>query len=95
MRQKADDYAFAPCSVFRMMTALIPFISPAWELTKSLILWNFIPKLRFIPTRRNTMKKERILEELYNAVKEELKPSAEARQAESRFVEIREKFLKM
>lgn len=40
------------------------------------------------------MKKERILEELYNAVKEELKPSAEARQAESRFVEIREKFLK-
>ena len=40
------------------------------------------------------MKKEKILEELYNAVKEEIKPSAETRQAESNFVEIREKFLK-
>ena len=40
------------------------------------------------------MKKEKILEELYNAVKEEIKPSAETRHAESNFVEIREKFLK-
>ena len=40
------------------------------------------------------MKKEEILELLYNAVKEELQPSAEEKQAEKEFVEIREKFLK-
>ena len=40
------------------------------------------------------MKKEEIIELLYNAVKEELQPTAEVRQAEKEFVEIREKFLK-
>ena len=40
------------------------------------------------------MKKEEILELLYNAVKEELQPSVKVRQAEKKFVEIREKFLK-
>ncbi len=40
------------------------------------------------------MEKEEILEILYNAVEEELKPSAEVRKAEKEFVEVRENFLK-
>lgn len=40
------------------------------------------------------MKNEKMIEQLYNAVKEELKPSLEVRQAEREFVEIREQFLK-
>lgn len=40
------------------------------------------------------MKKKEIIEELYNETKDNLKPTAEVKKAQDKFVEIREMFLK-
>lgn len=41
------------------------------------------------------MKKKEIIEELYNETKDKLKPTAEVKKAQDRFIEKRETFLKI
>lgn len=51
-------------------------------------------KFAIIVVGGNAMKKEEIIEQLYNAVMENLKPTEAEKKAQNRLVEIREKFLK-